>query len=149
MSFIQSSFIIHKVRRQDIKGKKVFDIGDKYYFEDIGLRNSIVGFRLNEIHKLLENVVYNHLRIVGYDVKIGVLGQNEIDFVATKNGEEVYIQVCYLIQDQSTHDREFGNLLQINNQFPKFVLSMDAPDHSHTFKGIVHKSISDFLLTFK
>ena len=74
---------------------------------------------------------------------------NEIDFVATKNGEEVYIQVCYLIQDQSTHDREFGNLLQINNQFPKFVLSMDAPDHSNTFKGIVHKSISDFLLTFK
>ncbi|MEP7196362.1 MAG: ATP-binding protein [Saprospiraceae bacterium] len=149
LDFIQRSFCIHKVQRLDIKGKRVFEIGEKYYFEDTGLRNSIVGFRLNEIHKLLENVVYNHLRILNYDVRIGILDQQEIDFVAQKNGEEVYIQVCYLIQDQNTHDREFGNLLQINNQFPKYVLSMDAPENSNTFKGIIHKSISDFLLTFK
>ena len=148
LDFIQNSFFIHRVKRQEIKGKKIFEIGEKYYFEDIGLRNAIIGFRLNEIQKLLENVVYNHLRICGYVVRIGVLGQNEIDFVAEKNNETVYVQVCYLIQEQSTHDREFGNLLAIKNQFPKYVLSMDAPVNSNTFMGINHKSIPDFLLEF-
>lgn len=148
LDFIQNSFFIHRVKRQEIKGKKIFEIGEKYYFEDIGLRNAIIGFRLNEIQKLLENVVYNHLRVCGYVVRIGVLGQNEIDFVAEKNNETVYVQVCYLIQEQSTHDREFGNLLAIKNQFPKYVLSMDAPVNSNTFMGINHKSIPDFLLEF-
>ncbi len=148
LDFIQNSFFIHKVKRQEIKGKKIFEIGEKYYFEDSGLRNAIVGFRLNEIQKLLENVVYNHLRICGYKVRIGVLGQNEIDFVAEKNNETVYVQVCYLIQEQATHDREFGNLLAIKNQFPKYVLSMDAPNDSNTFMGIHHRSIPDFLLEF-
>jgi uncharacterized protein len=148
LDFIQNSFFIHRAKRQEIKGKKIFEIGEKYYFEDTGLRNSIVGFRLNEIQKLLENVIYNHLRICGYKVRVGVLGQNEIDFVAEKNNETVYVQVCYLIQEQATHDREFGNLLAIKNQFPKYVLSMDAPHNSNTFMGINHKSIPDFLIEF-
>ena len=148
LDFIQNSFFVHRAKRQEIKGKKIFEIGEKYYFEDTGLRNSIVGFRLNEIQKLLENVVYNHLRICGYKVRVGVLGQNEIDFVAEKNNETVYVQVCYLIQEQATHDREFGNLLAIKNQFPKYVLSMDALNNSNTFMGIIHKSIPDFLIEF-
>lgn len=149
LDFIQQSFFIHKVQRQDIKGKKIFEIGEKYYFEDTGLRNSIIGFRINEIQKLLENVVYNHLRICNYDIKMGVFNQKEVDFIATKNGEEVYIQVCYLILDKNTHNREFGNLLDIKNQFPKYVLSLDAPKNSNTYKGIIHKNVSEFLLNFK
>lgn len=145
LSFIENSFFIAKVNRAAIQGRKVFEIHQKYYFEDLGLRNAIVGYRPNDIHKLLENVVYNHLIINGYAVTIGVEGTTEIDFVAEKNGEKLYVQVCYLLQDPNTVAREFGNLLQIPDQYPKYVVSMDTLISPNTYKGIHHLSVREFV----
>ncbi|TAE39227.1 MAG: ATP-binding protein [Runella slithyformis] len=146
LGFLENSFFITKVNRAAIQGRKVFEIHQKYYFEDIGLRNAIVGYRPNDIHKLLENVVHNHLVINEYAVTIGVDGVNEIDFVAEKNGEKLYVQVCYLLQDPSTVEREFGNLLNIPDQYPKYVVSMDSFISPNTYRGIKHLTVSAFLL---
>ena len=146
LGFLENSFFITKVNRATIQGRKVFEIHQKYYFEDIGLRNAIVGYRPNDIHKLLENVVHNHLVINEYAVTIGVDGVNEIDFVAEKNGEKLYVQVCYLLQDPSTVEREFGNLLHIPDQYPKYVVSMDSFISPNTYRGIKHLTVRAFLL---
>lgn len=146
LGFLENSFFITKVNRAAIQGRKVFEIHQKYYFEDIGLRNAIVGYRPNDIHKLLENVVHNHLVINEYAVTVGVDGVNEIDFVAEKNGEKLYVQVCYLLQDPSTVEREFGNLLNIPDQYPKYVVSMDSFISPNTYRGIKHLTVSAFLL---
>ena len=146
LGFLENSFFIAKVNRATIQGRKVFEIHQKYYFEDIGLRNAIVGYRPNDIHKLLENVVYNHLIINEYAVTVGVDGVNEIDFVAEKNGEKMYVQVCYLLQDPSTVEREFGNLLNIPDQYPKYVVSMDTLISPNTYQGIKHLTVRAFLL---
>ena len=113
----------------------------------MGLRNSLLDFNLTaDYGKLLENVVYAHLVATGYDVRIGKLNNLEIDFVATKGNKRTYIQVCYLLAEQSTIDREFGNLLKIKDQYPKVVLSMDEFFGESSYQGIKHKSIRSFLI---
>jgi predicted AAA+ superfamily ATPase len=144
ISYLESAYFIFKVQRTEITGKKVFEIGEKYYFEDLGLRHSILGYRQNDINKILENIVYIHLRIAGYDVKIGWDQGKEIDFVCEKNGEKRYIQVAYLIPDDKVREREFGNLLNIRDNYPKLVLSMDNFIGT-SYKGIEHKSILEFI----
>lgn len=105
----------------------MFEIGEKYYFEDLGIRrNSIVGYHTTEVHKYLENVVFNHLKANGYNVKVGQIGSKEIDFVAEKNNEKIYIQVCYLLDSEKTIAREFGNLNEIKDNFEKIVFDLDA-----------------------
>lgn len=147
LTHLTSAYLIHNVKRTDIKGKKVFEIGEKYYFQDLGLRNSLLDFNLTaDYGKLLENVVYAHLVATGYDVRIGKLNKLEIDFVATKGNKRTYIQVCYLLAEQSTIDREFGNLLKIKDQYPKVVLSMDEFFGESSYQGIKHKSIRSFLI---
>ena len=94
-------------------------------------------------------MVLKHLNICGYDVKIGIDNDREIDFVATKNNETVYVQVCYLLEKETTIEREFGNLLKIKDQYPKYVLSMTAFKNQNTYKGIIHQQIPDFLLQFE
>ncbi len=141
---ISDAFLIHKVSRVDIIGKKIFEIGEKFYFEDLGLRNTILGYRQADIAKMIENIVYNHLLINEFDVKVGQLRQSEIDFVATRKGETIYIQVCYLLSDQSTIDREFGNLEKIKDNYPKMVVSMDE-FAGNTRNGIQHIYLRDFL----
>ncbi len=148
-NYLTNSLIIHKVSRKDIFGKKNFEVNDKYYFEDIGLRNILVGYRITDIHKLLENIVYNHLIASDYKVSIGVLGLKEIDFVAEKNGETTYFQVAYLLSEPSTIDREFGNLLSIKDQFDKYVISTDSFFSTATYLGIKHLNIRKFLMNFK
>lgn len=146
LSHLSNAYLVHQVRRVDIKGKKIFEIGEKYYYQDIGIRNSLVGFDPRaDIGKVLENAVYSHLLYLGYDVKVGVLGDTEIDFVATKDNKRTYIQVCYLLAEQSTIDREFGNLLKIKDQYPKMVLSMDEFFGESDYQGIKHQSIRSFL----
>ncbi len=146
LSHLTSAYLLHNVKRTDIKGKKVFEIGEKYYFQDLGLRNSLLDFSIMaDYGRLLENVVYAHLIATGYDVKIGKLNNLEIDFVATKMNERLYVQVCYLLADQSTIDREFGNLLKIKDQHPKVVLSMDEYFGESSYQGIKHQSIRSFL----
>ncbi|MEN8227605.1 MAG: ATP-binding protein [Bacteroidota bacterium] len=145
LSYLCNAYFISKTRRQDLAGKKIFEIGEKYFFEDTGLRNSIAGYKAGDIGKVLENAVYAHLRSSGYTIHVGVSGSREVDFVAERLGEKVYVQVCYLLQDQTTVDREFGNLLAIKDNYPKFVVSMDEVFGKNTYQGIRHMHIRDFL----
>jgi uncharacterized protein len=138
--------LVVRTPRYDINGKRVFEIGEKYYFEDLGIRNSIAGFKHTDTGKLVENVVGNHLRICGFTVKTGCLGNLEINFVGTKKSEVLYIQVAYVIPDESTAQREFGNLLKIPDNYQKIVVSMDEIPFEN-YKGIRHLHIRDFLLT--
>tara|TARA_R110001592_G_scaffold300119_1_gene571231 strand:+ start:765 stop:1970 length:1206 start_codon:yes stop_codon:yes gene_type:complete len=144
ISYLEDAFFIFKVQRAEITGKKVFEIGEKYFFEDLGLRHSILGYRQNDINKILENVVFIHLKIAGYEVKVGWENGREIDFICERKSEKLYIQVAYLIPDEKVREREFGNLLLIKDNYPKMVLSMDK-FIGKSFKGIEHKNIIDFI----
>tara|TARA_R110002072_G_scaffold15247_6_gene61440 strand:+ start:504 stop:1715 length:1212 start_codon:yes stop_codon:yes gene_type:complete len=141
---IVNAFIIHKVSRYDLIGKRIFEIGEKYYFENIGIRNGIWGFRLENMGKIIENIVYNHLVYKGYNVKVGILNSYEIDFIAQKSGEKAYFQVALSITDQKTIEREFGNLKKIKDNYSKTVISMDGFD-GNTFEGIKHIDLRSFL----
>ncbi len=149
LKFLTDAFIIRKVKRQDINGKKIFEIGEKYYFEDLGIRNNIAGFSPKDIQKVYENIVFCHLKSNGYEIKTGAWGDKEVDFIASKNGEISYFQVTYLLIEQSTFDREFGNLLLIKDNFPKYVISQDVLPSPNTYKGIVHLSLRQFLFEFQ
>ena len=148
LSFLTSSFIIREVNRTNIKGKKVFEINEKYYWEDLGLRNSLVGYKATEIGQMLENLVFSHLSRLGFAIHVGQLANKEIDFVAEKEGKRIYVQVAYLINDNATKEREFGNLLDIADNYKKIVVSMDKMVGSD-YKGIKHYQIIDFLLDDK
>ncbi|OQY02191.1 MAG: ATPase [Desulfobacteraceae bacterium 4572_123] len=145
LSHLESAFFILKVRRSEIAGKKIFEIGEKYYFEDLGLRHTIIGYRQADIGKILENLVFLHLKRSGYSITVGRIGEKEIDFACEKEGERLYVQVAYMITDQRVHDREFGNLLRIKDNFTKIVVSMDEMTGGK-FKGIKHVNIKDFLV---
>ena len=146
LGYIESSFLILKVKRTGIEGKKVFEIGEKYFFEDIGIRNAIVGYKTSDIHKILENVVYLHLRMAGYSVTVGQEGNKEIDFIAQKSGEKIYVQVAYMLTNEGTINREYGNLLEISDNFPKYVVTMDELTEISTYKGINRMHVKDFCL---
>jgi len=141
-----NAFLIHKVSRYDLIGKRLFEIGDKYYFENLGIRNGIWGFRLEDLDKIIENVVYNHLVYRGYDVKVGALGDKEVDFIGQKNSEKIYVQVALSLQDEKTIAREFGNLMQIADNYPKMVVSL-SPFEGASYLGISTISLRNFLLT--
>ncbi len=142
--YLTNSLLIYKVERQGIQGKKIFETNEKYYFEDWGLRNSIAGYNPSDIGKIMENVVFMHLMICGYQVRVGSLGDNEIDFVCQKQNETIYVQVSYLIVNESTIQREYGNLLKIKDNYPKYVISMDE-FQGNTYKGIKHLHLRQFL----
>lgn len=148
LNFLENAFFIFKVNRSEIVGRKIFEIGEKFYFEDLGLRHSIIGYRQNDINKILENIVFIHLKMAGYKVTIGWENGKEIDFVCERNSERIYIQVAYILSDDKVREREFGNLLAIHDNFPKIVLSMDYSE-GNTYKGIIHKNIIDFLCELK
>lgn len=143
LTFLCEAFFLFNVKRSDLQGKKILEVNEKFYFNDIGLRNSLVGFKASDMGKLLENIVFNHLKVAGYQITIGEDRTKEIDFVAKKNNELVYIQVCYKLESEATVNREFGNLLKINNNYPKFVVSMDLSSRA-TYQGINHLHIKDF-----
>ncbi len=142
--YLTNALLIYKVERQGIQGKKIFETNEKYYFEDWGLRNSIAGYNPSDIGKVMENIVFMHLMICGYQVRVGALGDNEIDFVCQKQNEIIYVQVSYLIVNESTMQREYGNLLKIKDNYPKYVISMDEFQGS-TYKGIRHLHLKQFL----
>ncbi|MBI5413567.1 ATP-binding protein [Candidatus Peregrinibacteria bacterium] len=144
LSYLCSSGIVRKVNRADIKGKKIFEINEKYYWEDLGLRNSLVGYKATEIGQMLENLVFLHLSRLGFKINVGQLDNKEIDFVAEKEGRKIYIQVAYLISDKAVKDREFGNLLDIPDNYQKIVVSMDKLI-GDDYRGIKHYQIMDFL----
>lgn len=143
--YFTNAFLIHKVPRYDVQGKRIFEFGEKYYFENCGIRNSIVGYSPGDKAKLLENIVYNQLLYKGYDVKIGWLETQEIDFVATKNNETLYVQVALRLDNDKTIKREFGNLLKVNDNYPKMVIAMDE-QFKNTYQGITYLPIRKFLI---
>ena len=143
-----NAYIINKIQRYDIHGKRLLETNDKYYFEDLGLRNLLVGSnRAVDIEKVMENAVYLHLKNLGYKVFVGTLSNGEIDFVAEKGGKPVYVQVAYLLTEESTIKREFGNLMQIQDNYPKYVVSMDAISKPKDYEGITHLPLRLFLQT--
>ena len=144
LNHLSNAYLIHRIKRMDIIGKRIFEIGEKYYFEDLGLRNAVFEYKQSDIAKIIENAVCNHLMYNGYEIKIGQVGQNEIDFVANRKGEILYVQVCYLLHEQATIDREFGNLEKIKDNYPKMVVSMDE-FVGNTRNGIQHVYLRDFL----
>lgn len=141
-----NAYIINKVPRYDIHGKRLLETNDKYYFEDLGLRNMLAGpNRTGDIEKVIENAVYLHLKNLGYKISVGTLPNGEIDFVAEKGGTSVYIQVAYLIADDNTMEREFGNLLKIQDNYPKYVISMNPMTRPQNYEGIKHLTLRQFL----
>ena len=141
------TYVIHKVSRYDIHGKRLFESNDKYYFEDNGIRNCLGGGnREGDIEKVMENVVYNHLVRLGYEVTVGQLQASEIDFVCSKStGERVYVQVAYIIADEATRQREFGNMRAIHDHYPKYVISMHPLVTRSNDRGIIHLNLRNFL----
>jgi predicted AAA+ superfamily ATPase len=141
---LSNAFLIHQVKRYDIVGKRIFEIGEKYYFENLGIRNALWGYRLEDRAKLLENAVCNHLLVLGYRVEVGALNELEIDFVAEKNGEKLYIQVALSLMEEKTLEREFGNLKKIKDNYPKMVVTMDVFS-GNTVEGIKIVDLRTFL----
>jgi hypothetical protein len=143
-----NAFYVYKVQRADVNGLKIFEVSEKYYFEDLGLRNAIRSFDFRrDANKLMENVVFLQLKRENYNVYVGKSGDKEIDFLAEKNGERVYFQVAYMLSNEKTIEREFGNLMQINDNFPKFVITMDEIALSASYKGIKQIHLRDFLIS--
>ena len=140
------AFLVHNVARYNLHGKKLLESNDKYYFGDVGLRNYVTGGRrANDIEKLVKNLVYQHLVRLGYKVAVGQMYATEIDFVATKGDNTIYIQASYLISEETTFEREFGNLQKINDNYPKYVVSMTPFMDSSKYEGIIHIPLSEFL----
>lgn len=148
LKMLTEAYMVHQVGRYDIHGKRLFESNDKYYYEDHGIRNAIVGEqRDGDIEKVLENIVYQQLVRLGYDVHIGQLQTGEIDFVCTKPaGTRLYIQVAYLIADEKTREREFGTLHRLNDNYPKYVISMNPLAGRRDEQGITHLHLRDFLI---
>lgn len=144
--YLVNAFLIYRVSRYDLIGKRIFETGEKYYFENLGIRNALWGYRLEDRGKIMENVVYNHLLFRGYQVHVGNLGALEIDFVAQRAGEKLYVQVALSINESQTMEREFGNLKKINDNFPKMVITLDA-FQGNTDEGIVAIDLRSFLLS--
>ncbi|WP_277134749.1 ATP-binding protein [Bacteroides congonensis] len=143
--YLNNAFLIHRVERYDLIGKRVFEIGEKYYFENMGIRNIVIGYLITDKTKILENLVYNHLLYKGYDIKVGYYGDKEIDFIGEKNGEKLYIQVALKIDSDKTAEREFGNLLKIQDNYPKIVITEDT-FNGNSYQGIRHCPIRQFLM---
>ncbi len=144
VDYIKNALIVLSANRYDIKGKKLLTTNEKYYSVDLGLRNVVKNNNEIDYNKLYENIVYLELLQRGYRVRVGKTDDYEIDFIAYKGNDIIYVQVCYLLSSPETIEREFGNLERINDNYPKYVISGDLPDFSRN--GIKHFNIINFLL---
>lgn len=144
LKLLTDAFLIYKVMRHDIVGKSILKTEEKYFIADHGLREAIVGNNEASIELVLENIVFVELVRRGYQVYIGKVNQFEIDFVALKGSERSYYQVSYLLETTATREREFRGLESIQDNYAKYVLTMDRVNFSQN--GIIHKNIVDFLL---
>ena len=133
------------MQRYDIKGKALLETQEKFYLMDLGLRHSKLGYRANDIAGYLENIIYLELMRRKYTVNIGKLSTKEVDFIGTLRDEKLYIQVTYLLATPETIEREFYPLKNINDNYPKYVLSMDNLER-YNIDGIIRERIIDFLL---
>lgn len=146
LTYYTNSFLTYRVYRYDIHGKSLLENNEKYYFEDLGIRNLLSrSGQTNDIEKRIENVVFMHLLRQGWSVLVGQLNSAEIDFVAEKEDRTLYVQASYLIADEATERREFGNLLAIPNNHPKMVVSMNPLLTEANYQGILHLHLREFL----
>lgn len=143
---LENAYIISKIQRYDIKGKAILETMEKFYLTDLGFRHAKLGYRTNDIGGYLENIVYLELLRKKYTVNIGKLQTKEIDFIGTFQNEKLYIQVTYLLASPETIEREFSPLKNIEDNYPKYVLSMDRIEE-YNIDGIIRKKIIDFLLS--
>ena len=141
------AFLFYQVKRQDLQGKKILTVNEKYYVADHGVREAVFGGNRKDINLVLENIVYMELLRRGYTVTIGKAGDQEIDFVCEDQGNKLYVQVAYLLASEDTIQREFGVYGRIRDNFPKYVVTLDEFDMSRD--GIRHRNIRDFLLEQK
>ena len=144
LEYMAKAMLINKVDRYDIRGKRILNGKYKYYLTDLGLGQVKNIGKRPQLGAYLENIVYNELISRGYDVKVGNLEKAEIDFIATRFKEKIYIQVAYILADDTVIDREFGAYKGIEDNYPKYVLTMDKHDFSQ--EGIIHKNVIDWLL---
>lgn len=140
----EEAFLIYRVARNDLLGKKILNVNEKYYIADHGIREAIMENNQKNINQVLENIVYFEMLRRGYNVKIGKVDNLEVDFVCKKNDETIYIQVSYLLASEDTKEREFSVLENIKDNYPKYVLSMDEFDMSRN--GIKHINLIEFLV---
>lgn len=138
------AYLFYQVKREDLQGKQILSSNEKYYIADHGIREAVFGGNMKDINLILENIVYMELLRRGYEVRVGRSDNKEIDFVCYKRDEKIYIQVTYLLASEETIQREFGVYDDIQDNFPKYVVSLDEFDMSRD--GIKHRNIRDFLL---
>lgn len=144
LKFCADAFLIYKINRYDLEGKKIVSVNEKYYCADHGLREAVFGKNIQNIDQVLENIVCLELLRRNYKVYVGKKGDLEIDFIAEKQGKKIYVQVAYLLANDETIKREFSVFNSVKDSYPKYVVSMDDLDFSQN--GIIHKNIKDFLL---
>lgn len=144
LRFCADAFLLYPVKRQDLQGKQILATNEKYYIADHGIREAVIGGNQRDINLILENIVYLELLRRGYTVTVGKWGDKEIDFVCTRQGGKLYVQVCYLLASEQTIRREFGVYDCIRDNYPKYVVSLDEFDMSRD--GIHHQNLRDFLL---
>jgi len=144
IGYCMDAFLIYQARRQDLQGKKVLAVNEKYYVADHGMREAVYGGNKKDVNLILENIVYMELLRRGYKITVGKAWAKEIDFVCEKKKEKLYVQVSYLLASEETVSREFGAYESVRDNFPKYVVSLDEFDMSRD--GIKHKNIRDFLL---
>lgn len=140
----EQAFLFHRVKREDLQGKKILTINEKYYMTDMGIREAVYGNNIRDINLSLENLVYMELLRRGYEVTIGKYGDKEIDFIGKKNNTKIYVQVAYILATPDTIEREFSVLEEIADNYPKYVVTMDEFNMSRN--GIEHINIRSFLL---
>ena len=143
VKYLESCFVVHRVQRNDLKGKRLLEINEKLFIGDVGLRNAILAKRTEDVGALLENLVFLELRRRGYQITVGIFGDYEIDFVADRAGTRHYFQVCYQMGAPEVVESEFRPLELIQDNHPKFVLSMDPVDLGRN--GIQHRFLPDWL----
>ena len=158
LKYLEESFIVENAKRFDIKGKKYINSPSKYYLSDIGIRNSIINYRQNEESHIMENIIYLELKKRGYNIDIGMIedkGRNgngytykqlEVDFIANKGNNKIYIQSALSIPDEEKREQEKRSLLKINDSFKKFIITKDYIKTLRDENGIIIMNIYDFLL---
>ena len=143
---LEKAYLLHRCRRFDLQGKEILKTQEKFYLADTALRYAAQGYDDNTLASSLENVVYLELRRRGYEVFIGKTGDAEIDFVAQRQNDKLYIQVTQEIHSEKTEKREYERLLQIPDNYPKYVLRTDAFAGGN-YEGIKTMHVADFLLS--
>lgn len=146
LNALEGAFILYRVSRYDIKGKEILKTQEKFFVSDLALVYAMMGYRDRMIGGMLENLVFLELKRRGYQVYIGKLDTKEIDFIGEKRGQKIYIQVSYKLENEATITREFSPLMSVNDQYPKYVVTMDDL-WKDNIQGITHFHIQDFLLS--